>query len=105
MAPVCYIYDVHFRILVEDHELGAVKALCEMVEFLLEHHFYNVWRERRAPKSEYDVFVLQDVKDLANSPEDMMKSGPWTPAMLITPACPIVESSNIVMERRAHKNG
>lgn len=76
MASVCSIHDVDFRNLVEEHELSAGEDFAGKVGFVLADPPYDVRRNLMAPNTEYDVFGVKDMKDMAKSPGDMTKPGP-----------------------------
>lgn len=75
IASVGSIYDIDFKNLVEENELSAGENLVGKVEFVLANTPYNIRRDLMAPKSKYDVFELQGMKDMARSLGDMMKPG------------------------------
>lgn len=75
MAPTCCIYDVDFRNLVEEHELGASKVINRKVDFFIVDFLYNVQRNRNADTLEYDLFTLENMRNMATMREDVTMPG------------------------------
>lgn len=62
IASLCFIYDVNFIILVEEHGLSVGEELCEMMDFVLADPLHNVQRDRNGNHTEYGVLDLNDMK-------------------------------------------
>lgn len=73
MAPLYFIHDFDFRNLVEKQELGIEGSVSGKVDFVLADPFYNVQMNRKDHHAEYDVFCLNNRKDMAKIPKDIMK--------------------------------
>lgn len=59
MDPICYIYDVDFKHLADDHELGTGEEINRKVDFVSLDALYNVQSDRNAYSLEYDIFTWQ----------------------------------------------
>lgn len=75
MSPVCALYDVDFRDLVAEHVMEAGKDIFGKVDFDMADPPYNVRRERNTANSEYNVFNLQDMKDMVEHMGRRLKPG------------------------------
>lgn len=57
------------------HKLGVVEDQSENMAFVLADRPYNIPSSRQNKHAEYDVFILNDMKDGANNLEDVMTPG------------------------------
>lgn len=80
MAPLCALYDVDFRNVLEEHELVAGEKMNGKVDLVLADHPYNVRRDREERNADHYVSALEDIKDMASVLEEVMKPeghGDW----------------------------
>lgn len=75
MAHLCSIYNVHFKTLVEEHELVVGYNLSETVDFSLAYSPYGVQKDLNDNHKRYNVIVSIDMKDILKVLEDLMKTG------------------------------
>lgn len=73
MAPVCCIYDVDFRSMVEEQDLDEGEDMSGRVDFVLADYTYNIRRNRNDRNSDHDSFLLQDVMEMDKILGDFMK--------------------------------
>lgn len=75
IAPLCFIHDVDFKNLMEDDELVVGEDLTENVDFAPADPPYNIQRNENNAHAAYDLFGLNDAKDIAKVLGDFMKPG------------------------------
>lgn len=75
MAPVCCIYEVHFRSLVEGQKPATGEDINRKGDVVLVDPPHNVQTDRNADNSEYDVIISEDMREMAKVLENVMKSG------------------------------
>lgn len=66
MAPSCFIYNVNFRTLVQEHKLDVEDDPGMKGDFLLADHLYNVQKDQNNDQTAYYVFSLIDMKNMVN---------------------------------------
>lgn len=64
VAPLRSVYDVDFKILIEEHDLGVGKNLTKNVDFVLADRPYNVYWDQTVSYAAYNVFGLKDMKEM-----------------------------------------
>lgn len=73
MASLCFIYNVDFRTLMNEHELCVGEHPSGYIDFLLANPPYNVQRDLNDAHPAYNVFNVNDMIDMAKVLEDGMK--------------------------------
>lgn len=102
MAPVCAVYDIQFRNVVEEHEPAAGEKLNGKVELDLADPPYNVRRDREEENAERNVFALEDMKHMAGVLGVVMKPGEQAHPFVLRCSLRFV---TLLFLQRGQKNG
>lgn len=75
MAPLCYVYDVDFRNLVAEQEPAVREKLTGKLFFVLANLSCNIQRDKKDANADYNMFSLNDMKDMAKALREFMMPG------------------------------
>lgn len=64
MAPFCFIFDVVFRNLVEEHKLAVGKDLTGKINYVREIQLFQIQRDQNDVRAAYDLFASNDMKHM-----------------------------------------
>lgn len=75
MASFCCTYDVDYKYLDEDHELGAGENVTGKVDFVFVDPPYNVRKNRNENNMESDLHTYQEIIDMPMILTDVINPG------------------------------
>lgn len=73
MAPRSSIYDAYLRNMAEEHEIGTGEDVSGKVCIALAESLHKVWKDQNDDHVNYDAFESNDMKDMVNILEDVVK--------------------------------
>lgn len=70
MTPVCYLYDMYFKNLIQEHVLGTSEDANGMMNFALMDTAHDMHKARIADNAEPGVFTFENLEDVVTMPVD-----------------------------------
>lgn len=74
MASFCFMYDMKFKNILQERMLAVKEDMTGMIFFVLAVHHYNLVGNRNDALAIYDLFCMNDMRDIAKVLEDDLTS-------------------------------